>query len=109
MAYDFNVADEANWKPKDYPVGFVCPAGGNSDLYHTGGWRSRRPIWDKDACKNCMLCWIYCPDTSIEVKDKEMTGIDLDHCKGCGVCVSECKFGALKMITESEAKEEYDD
>lgn len=102
---EFNVETFDDWKPSDFPVGFVCPDGGNSDLYQTGSWRSNRPIWDKDACKNCMLCWVYCPDSSILVDNSEMTGIDLDHCKGCGVCVSECKFGALKMITESEAKE----
>lgn len=108
MAYaEFDVTRENEWKPSELPIGFVIPEGGNSKKYRTGGWRSQRPIWDKDACKNCMLCWIYCPDTSIEVKDKEMIGIDLEHCKGCGVCVSECKFGALKLITESEAKEVY--
>ena len=33
-----------------------------------------------------------------------MTGIDLQHCKGCGICVHECKFGALELIQESEAQ-----
>ena len=56
-------------------------------------------------CTNCMLCWMYCPDSSIEVKDGQMTGIDLFHCKGCGVCVQECKFGALELIPETEAQE----
>ncbi|MCH4185157.1 MAG: 4Fe-4S binding protein [Eggerthellaceae bacterium] len=101
----FDVDSFEDWKPSDFPQGFVCPEAGNSVKYKTGGWRSRRPIWDPEACKNCMLCWVYCPDASIQVKDGAMTGIDLDHCKGCGVCVSECRFGALKMITESEAKE----
>ena len=105
MAWDFDLTNEANWKPKDLPVGFVDPEGGNSEKYFTGSWRSRRPIWDADACTNCMLCWVYCPDSSILVKDGKMTGIDLDHCKGCGVCVTECRFDALKMVTESEAKE----
>jgi pyruvate ferredoxin oxidoreductase delta subunit len=50
---------------------------------------------------------VYCPDVSIITEDKVMVGIDYDHCKGCGVCVNECKFGALKMITESEAKEVF--
>ena len=31
----------------------------------------------------------------------KMTGIDYDHCKGCGICVHECRFDALKMIPES--------
>ncbi len=30
--------------------------------------------------------------------------IDYDFCKGCGVCVSVCRFGALAMVPESEVK-----
>ena len=29
--------------------------------------------------------------------------IDYDFCKGCGICVKMCKFGALEMVSESEA------
>ena len=104
-AADFYPKQENSWKPQDLPAGLVCPAGGNSREYITGSWRSMRPIWDKETCNNCMMCWVYCPDSSIIVKDGEMIGIDLDHCKGCGVCVSECRFNCLEMITESEAKE----
>lgn len=31
--------------------------------------------------------------------------IDYDFCKGCGICVRMCRFGALRMIPESEANE----
>ena len=44
-----------------------------------------------------------CPDSSILVQDGKMTGIDYDHCKGCGICVHECKFGTLEMVSEAEA------
>lgn len=100
--FDYDVFD--NWKLSDYPEGYVCPNPGTSVNCYTGGWRSMRPIWDSEACTNCMLCWVYCPDSSIEVKDGEMTGIDLFHCKGCGVCVNECKFDALTLISEAEAQ-----
>lgn len=103
MSWD--VSNFENWRPEEIPVGFVALEGGKSIEYITGGWRSMRPVWDADACTNCMLCWIACPDSSIKVADQAMTGIDWDHCKGCGVCVKECRFGALKMITEAEAKE----
>lgn len=100
--YDVTTFD--HWRPDDIPPGFVCPDAGNSVLYLTGSWRSNRPIWDEDNCKQCLLCWVYCPDSSIIVKDGAMVGIDLDHCKGCGVCATECKFEALHMIPEPEAK-----
>lgn len=101
--YDYDNFD--NWTANEIPTGFVAPEGGSSFLYHTGTWRTQRPVWDSEACKNCMLCWVYCPDASIQTVDGKMTGIDLDHCKGCGLCVKECKFNALKMINEAEAKE----
>ncbi len=100
---EFNGENYDNWKPSDFPTGYVCPEAGTSVNCYTGGWRSMRPIWDKEACTNCMLCWMYCPDSSVRVADGEMTGIDLDHCKGCGVCVSECKFNALELISEAKA------
>ena len=105
FASEFDGSKENEWKPQDLPLGLVCPSAGNSREYNTGAWRSMRPIWNKEVCNNCMMCWVYCPDSSIIVKDGEMTGIDLGHCKGCGVCVSECSFNCLELITESEAKE----
>ncbi len=93
-----------SWTPEQIPEGFVCEAG-TSELYITGGWRSMRPVWDQDKCTSCMLCWIACPDSSIQVSDGAMVGIDYDHCKGCGVCVHECRFGALELIREDEAEE----
>ncbi len=104
--YDFDGSDYDNWKPSDMPVGYVCPQSGTSTNCYTGGWRSMRPVWDSEKCTNCMLCWVYCPDSSVSVKDGAMTGIDLYHCKGCGVCVQECKFGALELIPEAQAQAE---
>jgi pyruvate ferredoxin oxidoreductase delta subunit len=92
-----------NWSVEEMPLGFVMP-GGVSQQYITGGWRSQRPVWDAQSCTNCMMCWISCPDSSILVKDEAMVGIDYDHCKGCGICVNECRFGCLEMIREDQAE-----
>lgn len=89
------------WKPEEIPVGYVADAG-SSVHYETGGWRSMRPVWDEENCTSCMLCWVACPDSSILAKDGKMSGIDYDHCKGCGVCVRECRFGALAFVREHE-------
>lgn len=98
-----DLATFEDWAPEDFPKGYICQ-GGTSKEYITGGWRSMRPVWDPEACTNCMMCWIVCPDSSIVVADEKMTGIDYDHCKGCGVCVHECRFGALEFIREDEAE-----
>jgi pyruvate ferredoxin oxidoreductase delta subunit len=100
----WDISNNENWTPDELPKGDVVLEAGNSTQYITGGWRSQRPVWKADACKHCLLCWMHCPDSSILVADGKVTGIDYDHCKGCGVCVHECKFGALEMVSEADAK-----
>ncbi|MDO4182564.1 MAG: 4Fe-4S binding protein [Coriobacteriia bacterium] len=102
--HEMDYAQVDAWNYKDMPEGLACEAG-SSARYVTGGWRAMRPVWNEGACKNCMLCWIACPDVSILVEDGRMTGIDYDHCKGCGICIHECAFGALELIREDQAKE----
>lgn len=87
---------------KDLPIGAVIPEPGNSAKYRTGEWRSVRPVWKPEGCVHCLTCWVYCPDCSIKVEDGKVTGIDYDHCKGCGICARECPRGekALQMVKE---------
>ncbi len=106
MSDKWNVDDFDAWKSEDFPVGAVCLDAGNSVEYITGGWRNQRPIWHSDDCKHCLLCWMHCPDSAIQAKDGQMAGIDYDHCKGCGVCVHECKFGCLEMVLEADVEGE---
>ena len=93
-----------NWK--ELPIGGVIEEAGNAQNYETGSWRVKRPILDKNKCTSCLICWIYCPDTSIIVKDGKVTGIDLEHCKGCGICARECplKDKAITMQLESQCE-----
>ena len=89
-----------SWQ-KTTPGGTITSTG-NASEYKTGGWRAMKPVWDKEKCKNCMLCFPVCPDSSILTENKEMTGIDYDHCKGCGVCANVCPFGAISFVPEGE-------
>jgi len=70
----------------------------------TGAWRSKRPHWDAEKCNNCMFCWIYCPDAAIVMKDGKVSGIDLDFCKGCGICAQVCpkRVNAITMSEEEK-------
>ena len=92
--------DKAKKGWKEIPIGGLIIEAGNSVNYKTGGWRSLRPVLDKEKCINCMLCWVYCPDNSIEVVEGKVEGFDFDYCKGCGVCANVCPKGAITMIPE---------
>jgi len=88
---------------KELPIGLVLEAGTCKD-FETGDWRSEKPIWDPEKCTHCLICWIYCPDSSIIVKDGKVQGIDYRYCKGCGICAEECppKIRAIKMVREEK-------
>jgi len=95
---------EKGWK--EIPIGGLILEAGNAEEYKTGSWRTFRPVVDKEKCKNCLLCWIYCPDSSIKVENEKMEGFYYDYCKGCGICKNICPFNAIKMIEESKYQEE---
>lgn len=87
---------------KDIPIGGVIGQGGTAQQYETGGWRNVRPIHSKEKCINCLICWLYCPDAAVIVENGKVLGMDLDHCKGCGICAKECpsKVHAIEMLDE---------
>ncbi len=91
---------------KDKNLGAVCtPAVGEAGK--TGDWRSLRPVINHSKCipsvKNrpaCYLCWLYCPEGI--VKTGIPVEIDLDYCKGCGICAEECPPKAIDMVIEEK-------
>ncbi len=89
-----------NWKEID--MASLITKGGTATEFKTGDWRSEKPEWDEGKCKQCLICWLYCPDSSIIVEDGKMTGINYDYCKGCGICAKECPFDAISMKTEKK-------
>lgn len=93
------VKPDVNWK--EITPGGVIDSSGNAHLFKTGDWRSMKPVWNTEKCKQCFLCHPVCPDSSIIVKDGKMTGIDYDHCKGCGVCAKVCPFKAIDFVEEA--------
>jgi pyruvate ferredoxin oxidoreductase delta subunit len=77
---------------RDLPVGGLILEAGNAAAYRTGDWRAFRPVHGEAPCTHCFQCWLFCPDSSIlvDVEREQMTGFDLDHCKGCGICAAVC-------------------
>lgn len=47
-------------------------------------------------CAHCDTCLIYCPEGIITRLNQDYF-INLDYCKGCGVCVWECPRHAMEM------------
>lgn len=82
------------------PMSALIDEPGTSAYYKTGSWRSQRPVWDGQRCVHCFICWVYCPDSAIRVREGKVVGIDYDYCKGCGICARECppKAGAIEMV-----------
>jgi pyruvate ferredoxin oxidoreductase delta subunit len=69
--------------------------------YHTGDWRSFRPVRDPKKCTKCLLCHMVCPDAAIGWNKKtEDIEFDYNYCKGCGICANECPLKAIKMVQE---------
>ena len=76
---------------------------GNAREFKTGDWRSMKPIFLSEKCKQCGLCFPVCPDDAIPVNsDGKRAEFDDDYCKGCGVCAKVCPFGAIEMKEEGE-------
>ncbi len=52
-------------------------------------------------CFECDNCFGVCPDNAvIKLGTGKGFEINLDYCKGCGICVTECPSGSIVMIPE---------
>ncbi|MGC9351910.1 MAG: 4Fe-4S dicluster-binding protein [Sulfurovum sp.] len=74
----------------------------NSYTATVASWRVKKPVFNIDVCIDCQNCWVWCPDSSILSRDKQMLGIDYDHCKGCEVCVEVCPTNPKSLLMFSE-------
>jgi NADPH-dependent glutamate synthase beta subunit-like oxidoreductase len=54
------------------------------------------------TCFSCDNCYGVCPDDAIHKTGRagEPYLIDLDYCKGCGLCAAECPAGAIDLVPE---------
>jgi 2-oxoacid:acceptor oxidoreductase gamma subunit (pyruvate/2-ketoisovalerate family)/2-oxoacid:acceptor oxidoreductase delta subunit (pyruvate/2-ketoisovalerate family) len=63
-------------------------------------WRVFHPVIDHDKCIGCKQCWIYCPEAAITMKNGKAE-VSYDYCKGCGICIEECRVSAIKSEREA--------
>lgn len=68
----------------------------------TGEWRYQKPIMTREEkCSHCALCYIYCP-AGCRLDKYTFFAVNLDYCKGCGICANSCPRGAITMVPESQ-------
>ena len=62
------MADINNTTPmEDLTIGGNIYEAGNAMNFKTGDWRSMRPVYISDKCKQCGLCFPVCPENAIPV------------------------------------------
>jgi 2-oxoacid:acceptor oxidoreductase delta subunit (pyruvate/2-ketoisovalerate family) len=73
-----------------------------------GGLNSSNALFEARRCLSCGNCFScdncygVCPDNAvIKLGPEKQYEIDLDYCKGCGLCVAECPCGAIEMVPEA--------
>jgi pyruvate ferredoxin oxidoreductase delta subunit len=98
-----NITETTAWQ--DITEGGFVLGEGNSEFFNTGDWRVRTPIWHPEQCRQCLLCFPVCPDSSIPVKDSKRGDFDFAHCKGCAICARVCPFGAISVVRAGEEED----
>lgn len=108
---DSKEEEVTKWGYLTAPIGGINPCLGNSITSDLSPSRQGYiPIFIKDKCINCGLCFSACPDMVFqfakgEYKGRKMMinqGLDYYHCKGCLRCVDVCPVNALVRGVESE-------
>ena len=86
---------------KELLPGCVVIEAGSASQYRTGDWRSQYRECDYEKCNKCGLCYIFCPEGCIELREDGYFETNLYYCKGCGICAQECPKDAITMVEET--------
>lgn len=82
---------------KQEKVGCILLDSGDARPSAPGSPPQLQPVWDKNLCVRCALCYLYCPDAAISRQEDGYFDVDTKLCTGCGICHRECWFGAVTM------------
>lgn len=61
-------------------------------------WREQYPVISA-GCTSCLECTLFCPEGAL-FEGENTVSVQLQLCKGCGICAVECKEKAITMIPE---------
>ena len=110
--------EQPKWGYMTAPIGGINPDLGSTVVSDLSPSRQGYiPLFIKERCINCGLCFSACPDMVFqfakgEYKGRKMMinqGLDYYHCKGCLRCVDVCPVNALVRGEEAqnEKKEHF--
>ena len=70
-----------------------------------------RPVLNTSLCipckrktEACFMCWLFCPE--IVISRTIPPTVNLEYCKGCGICAEECPTKAITMVDEATFSDE---
>ena len=78
-------------------------------------WRDKVPVCEdsKCTCPGFCISEVLCPDGTGFIVRKELPHqgyrIDIDFCRGCGICAEVCVGDALTMVEEDQVRRENPD
>lgn len=85
---------------RELPEGGMITEPGSSVNFDVTAWRTSSPVIDQNKCTKCGMCFLYCPDSAIEIDDAGNYRVNLSYCKGCGICAKGCAPKAITMVKE---------
>lgn len=114
---EYRDTDQPKWGYLNAPIGGINPDLGNTAVSDLSPSRQGYiPLFMKERCINCGLCFSACPDMVFQFAKGEYggrkmminQGLDYYHCKGCLRCVEVCPVNALVRGNEDKhTKKEY--
>ena len=66
----------------------------------TKAWRGQHPVYKQVDCIGCQRCFLGCPEGTVYQIEKKKFDVNLDYCKGCGICAHECPVDDIDMVLE---------
>lgn len=86
----------------------------NSFIEIVGGLEAEEALHEADRCMHCGRCTecnnclIFCPDMSVLYGGDRHAAyrVNLDYCKGCGICANECPRHFVTMVPEDRSEEQ---
>ncbi|MEM1873534.1 MAG: 4Fe-4S binding protein [Acidilobaceae archaeon] len=66
--------------------------------------RFERVAIDQSLCIGCGACIEVCPENALEFDDNMKSRLIWERCRDHFLCVNVCPTGAIKRVSESDAK-----